>query len=139
MKLRLERFQLTTKSSIGRLYIEKTFQCFTLEDVVREVKDVHVSNWKLKGETAIPIGTYQVIVDYSNRFQKDLPRLLNVPGFEGIRIHSGNTEADTEGCILVGTAYIEDKIVNSRNAFDALMELLDAAYDRREKIEIEIA
>lgn len=138
MKLKLDRFQFTDKSTIGRLLVNGVFQCYTLEDTVREIKDVHVSNWKLPGETAIPIGTYEVIIDHSNRFGKDLPRLLHVPGFEGVRIHSGNTDKDTEGCILTGTSYAENKVYNSRMAFMPLMTLLEHAYDLNEKIEIEI-
>lgn len=138
MKLILARFQFTDKSTIGRLSVDGQFQCFTLEDTVREVEGVHVSNWKLPGETAIPIGTYEVIIDHSNRFGKDLPRLLRVPGFEGVRIHSGNTDKDTEGCILTGTSYAENKLFNSRMAFMPLMAMLEHAYDLDEKIEIEI-
>lgn len=79
---------------IGELTIDGVHQCFTLEDKVREKK--------IFGKTAIPPGRYEVTVSFSNHFQKKLPLLMNVPNFEGVRIHSGNTAKDTEGCILVG-------------------------------------
>jgi hypothetical protein len=77
-------------------------ELFTLEDAVREVPGAPVAGWKKSGVTAIPTGRFRVIIDHSEHFQKDLPHILNVPGFEGVRIHSGNTIADTEGCPLVG-------------------------------------
>ena len=76
----------------------KVYTCYTLEDPVRP-KDAP----KVWGDTAIPAGKYPVAVRFSNRFQKELPGVQNVPGFEGILIHSGNTKADTHGCILLGT------------------------------------
>jgi len=139
MKLRLDRAFLTDKSTIGRLFVDDVFQCFTLEDAQREVEGKPVKDWKIHGETAIPKGTYQIIIDYSQRFKKDLPRLLDVPGFEGVRIHSGNGPADTEGCILVGTNYVKDRVNNSRTAFMPLMTLLEQAYDISEPITIEVS
>ena len=138
MKLNLDRIKFTDNSTIGMLYVNGKFQCYTLEDRMREIEGQHVSNWKVYGKTAIPRGTYKVIIDYSNRFKKELPRLLEVPGFEGVRIHSGNTSHDTEGCILVGTSMGEDRVNSSRIAFNGLMELLDKAYDSDEQITIEI-
>jgi hypothetical protein len=94
-------------ATIGNLFWRKDSNslwvrlCWTLEDVVREKPGVPVAQWKVKGETAIPLGTYDLIVDFSNHFQKDLPHILNVPGFDGVRIHGGNKAADTEGCLLV--------------------------------------
>lgn len=112
MKLYLKRIHKTEHSTIGELYIDGKFQCYTLEDVEREVK--------IKNETAIPKGTYKIVITYSNRFKKQLPLLLNVPNFEGIRIHSGNTNHDTEGCILIGQTRSNDFIGSSRNAFNEL-------------------
>ena len=94
MNLTLKRFWFTDKSTIGCLYIDDIFECFTLEDVVREVK--------IQNETAIPEGKYQVIINWSPHFKKVLPRLVNVPNFEGVLIHTGNFPKDTGGCILVG-------------------------------------
>ena len=79
--------------TLGKMYIDGVDMCYTLEDVVREEK--------VYGETAIPAGRYRVDVTYSNRFQCDMPLVLDVPNFEGIRIHPGNTDKDTHGCILV--------------------------------------
>jgi hypothetical protein len=112
MKLYLKRIHKTEHSTIGELYIDGKFQCYTLEDVEREVK--------IKNETAIPKGTYKIVITYSNRFKKQLPLLLNVPNFEGIRIHSGNTNHNTEGCILIGQTRSNDFIGSSRNAFNEL-------------------
>lgn len=77
-------------------------ELFTLEDAVREQPGMEVSRWKLAAMTAIPTGRYRVIIDFSHRFNKDMPHILNVSGFDGVRIHSGNSPADTEGCLLVG-------------------------------------
>jgi hypothetical protein len=130
MELKLVREELTSESSIGRLYLNGAFECFTLEDRVRPVK--------VKGSTAIPYGHYEVIVSFSQRFQRPLPLLLNVPNFDGIRIHVGNEPQNTEGCILVGTEKSLNRISHSQDAFDKLFIQLQAAA-KKEKIFIEIA
>lgn len=118
MKLELIRNKSTDKSTTGRLLVDGAFQCWTLEDVVRPAKIAH--------ETAIPAGTYKVVITPSMRFARRLPLLLDVPGFEGIRIHPGNSAADTYGCILVGiAAAAKDWISGSRAAFDSLFSVLD--------------
>jgi len=119
MKLHVKRLHKTNNSTIGELTIDGIFQCYTLEDVEREVK--------IKSETAIPKGTYKVIINKSNRFKRLLPLLLDVKGFEGIRIHSGNTNHDTEGCILVGETRGKDFVGKSRKAFDKLFEKMKKA------------
>jgi hypothetical protein len=122
MNIKLRRFEFDTNYTIGKLYIDDVYFCFTLEDKVRPTGE------KVDGQTAIPYGTYSVIIDHSNRFNRDLPHVLNVPGFEGIRIHTGNTDADTEGCILLGTTWAgKDFIGNSKFAFDPFFEKLKAA------------
>lgn len=126
MKLLLKRITKTNNSTIGELYINGVFQCYTLEDKEREVK--------IKNETAITKGTYKVIINRSNRFKIDLPLLLNVPNFEGVRIHTGNSNHDTEGCILVGQTRSTDFIGNSRKAFKNLFDKMKLATN----IEIEI-
>jgi hypothetical protein len=121
MKLLLKRLHKTENSTIGELYVDGKFECYTLEDVEREVK--------IKSETAIPKGTYIVGITLSNRFKKLLPILINVPNFEGVRIHSGNTNHDTEGCILVGTTRSDDFIGNSRVAFSKLFKKMQLEKD----------
>jgi len=92
---------------------------------------------KVHGKTAIPSGTYQVAITFSNRFKKYLPLLINVPGFEGIRIHPGNTAADTEGCLLPGEFRNHNQVTNSKKAFTKLFEKLKAV-EKKEKITITI-
>lgn len=127
MKLTLKRQKSTLKATLGELYIDDVFQCYTLEDVVRKVK--------VQDKTAIPFGTYEVIINYSKRFKRMMPLLLNVPNFAGVRIHSGNTAEDTEGCILVGKKFSIDKVLDSRAAYSDLFKKMSAA---KSKILIEI-
>jgi hypothetical protein len=129
MNLRVQRNTFTDASTIGELSIDGQFECFTLEDNVRPVK--------IHGETAIPAGKYEVTITFSERFQRQLPLLMNVKNFEGIRIHPGNTAANTEGCILVGTTKTADFIGNSRAAFNALFPKIEAAL-KQEKVFIEV-
>lgn len=119
MNLILQRNTFTDKSTIGELLVDDDFFCYTLEDVVRPTK--------INGETAIPFGQYEVIVNFSNRFQRRMPLLLDVPYFTGIRIHPGNDKNNTEGCILVGESKEKDWIGDSRNAFNALFPIIDKA------------
>jgi hypothetical protein len=121
MKLKLVRDSSTDDTTIGNLYIENEWFCFTLEDKVREKK--------IYGETAIPAGTYKVVITWSPRFKRQLPLLVDVPGFDGIRIHPGNTHKDTEGCILVGE-YVEGEFLyKSKIAFDRLYTILIKSKD----------
>lgn len=113
----ISRRVFTDNSTIGDLYLDGIFQCYTLEDTCRRVK--------LDGETAIPAGEYEVVLRFSERYQSNMPRLLNVPGFSGILIHPGNTKADTRGCILVGETEYKDSIGGSRAAFNKLFSKLE--------------
>jgi hypothetical protein len=138
MKLKLQRRDFTDNSTIGAIYVDNIFQCYTLEDTDRHLED---GNAKIYGQTAIPRGRYQVIITYSNRFKKELPLLQNVPGFTGVRIHSGNGPDDTEGCILVGTGISSNKadwLLNSRAAFSVLFDRIDSALLRGEEVTLEI-
>ena len=137
MKLLLQRKPSTT-CAIGDLFIDGIFQCHTLEDVVREVPGKPISEWKIPGKTAIPAGRYQILITHSPRFKRFLPHLQNVPGFEGVRIHPGNTDADTEGCILPGRWDGKDRVLESKSAYAALVLRLDAALKRDQKIYIEV-
>jgi len=138
MLLEVRREPSANGCTLGSLYVDGAFECFTLEDVIREVPGEPVTAWKIPGATAIPSGTYQVTVNLSNRFQKLLPQLLDVPGFAGVRIHSGNCAADTEGCILVGRRRGVTTILESRLAFQALFPKIQAAISRGEPVQIRI-
>jgi hypothetical protein len=129
----------TNKSTEGSLLVNGNQFCYTLEDVVREVIGQPVSSWKVQNETAIPAGSYKVIISHSNHFNKYLPEILNVPEYAGVRIHCGNTAADTEGCILLGTFEQVDAISGSRSAFDKLFPLIQAAYAAGEEITLKIS
>lgn len=131
MRLYLKRNIYTDLSTIGELSIDGVFECYTLEDTCRRVK--------IEGKTAIPSGAYQIIINHSQRFNRDLPLLLNVPNFEGIRIHPGNTDKDTHGCILVGQAHATDFISNSVAAFDALFPKIKKAIEEDGKLYINIS
>lgn len=130
MELKLIRKVFTDKSTIGELYVNGKFECFTLEDKDRKLESGGKKEYAV---TAIPKGTYQVVNSFSNRFQKYLPELLNVPQFSGVRIHPGNKAEDSEGCILVGTTKSQDFIGNSRGAFAALFTKIKAV-EKKEKI-----
>lgn len=130
MILTLNRHPPGPTYMIGDLLVNGEFQCHTLEDIPRQVK--------VKGETAIPAGDYPVEITWSPRFNRDLPLVRGVPGFEGIRIHAGNTDKDTEGCILVGTWTGGEKISNSRDALSALMDVLQVASISKQSIRLEV-
>lgn len=132
MLLRLERAEAGRIATLGNLYVDGTFFCHTLEDVVRD------DGVKIPGETAIPYGMYPVLVTWSPRFQCRLPLIAGVPNFSGIRIHPGNTTDDTSGCVLVGEELDGDKLLRSRAAFDRLFPVLDEAQARHDQITLEI-
>lgn len=138
VKLLLERDVKTPTFTLGKLHVNTIRQFYTCENAVREVKGVSVAEWKIAGATAIPCGTYRVIINWSNRFKKFLPLLLDVEGFAGIRIHAGNTNKDTEGCILVGTMRAKSGVTNSRYAMSVLQTSMEEATKRGEVITIEI-
>ena len=135
MKLQLQRKTFTNNSTGGELYIDGTYFCDTLEDTCRNLNNGGV---KIKHETAIPKGTYSVIVNESTRFKRRLPRLLNVPQFEGVLIHAGNTASDTSGCILAGQKYANDFLSNSTPYEIEIVKRLDAAIGEGKAIIIEI-
>ncbi len=125
MRLLLERDIKTKDFTLGKLYVSGQFAAFTCEDAVREKPGLRVEEYKVPGQTAIPCGRYRVIINFSQRFQKHLPLLLDVPGFKGIRIHAGNTQHDTEGCILLGTGRKDGRVTNSRLAMSVFMPMLE--------------
>lgn len=128
MILMLDRKYKLPTYTIGKLYIDGEYFCDTLEDKDRGLTDdmtiSEISKIKIKKETAIPTGTYKITITYSNRFKKNMPLINDVKGFEGIRIHSGNTDKDTEGCILVGFNKIKGNVINSRDTYNKLFSIL---------------
>lgn len=127
--------------TIGKMYIDGDYFCDTLEDRVRDInKNGKFDNGEVKvaGETAIPYGRYQVVVTMSPRFKRELPRLLNVPNFEGILIHRGNTDKDSSGCILVGENKVKGKVINSTPYEQKLVSILKDVQNKGEGIWITI-
>ncbi len=120
MILTLVRFQSDSQLTLGKLYIDGIFQCFTLEDEFRVPK--------VRGETRIPAGSYRLELTYSPKFtpsyKHDLILVKDVPGFSGIRIHKGNFENETDGCILVGTTIFKNSLTGSGKAYNALYPIL---------------
>lgn len=133
MNITVVREKFTPKSTISKMYIDGKFECYTLEDVVRPSTDP-----KVYGETAIPKGQYQLTIDYSPKYKRNMCHILNVPGFEGIRIHSGNKAEDTEGCLLVGTAMSEDFISGSKSAYSSFYPKVEKAFEAGDLITITI-
>ena len=141
MRLRLERKYFKDTYTIGNLYVDGTFFSNTLEDKNRDVnKNGKFDNDEVKiyGETCIPFGTYKIVVNMSPKFKRELPRLLNVPSFEGVLIHRGNTAKDTAGCILVGENRAIGKVLNSTSCEEKLVKMMKEAIARGEEITIEI-
>ena len=141
MKLRLERKYFKETYTIGNLYINGSFFSNTLEDKNRDVnKNGKFDNGETKiyGETCIPFGTYKIILTMSPKFKRELPRLLNVPSFEGVLIHRGNTAKDSAGCILIGENKAVGKVLNSTPYEERLVKIIKNAILRGEEVTIEI-
>ena len=153
MKLLVDRKWKKNTYTIGRFFVNGTLFCNSLEDKDRGLKKtdplMSIIKQKVYGETAIPTGIYKVDMEtvspkysavkwYYNLCKGKLPRLKNVPGFEGILIHPGNTALDTLGCILVGKNTAVGKITESKDTFAKLYKMMKAAHDKGEEITIEI-
>ena len=153
MQLHLLREPTRQGATLGALYVDGVWQCWTIEDALREVNtqaahvaathggptlDAWVRSWKVAGQTAIPAGTYPVTITYSPRFGRQLPLVGQVPGFEGIRIHPGNTIADTEGCILPGADRDRTRVLRSRVAFQVVYETIEGALGRGEAVTLTV-
>ncbi len=134
MKLRVERLWKKDTYTIGKLYVDDKYFCNTLEDTVRDLS----KEKKIPGKTAIPYGEYKVVFNWSPKFGRNLPRLLNVPAFEGILIHPGNTANDSAGCILVGKNTEVGRLTESRYTSDKLNVLIEDTQRKGESITIEI-
>lgn len=135
LRLTLIRKEFTEEATLGELYVDDDFACFTLEDAVRAdpKPETPQNEAKVPGETAIPEGEYQVLITVSPRFKRLLPLLIDVPGYDGVRLHPGNTTEDTIGCILVGDQIDHSTpiptIRKSRIAFERLFrEMQQAPY-----------
>lgn len=134
MRLTLKRVAKRDTYTIGKLYVDGQYWCDTLEDRVRDLTKEN----KIPGQTAIPAGTYDVVVNISPKFKRLLPRLLNVPHFEGILIHRGNTDKDSAGCILPGENRAVGKVLNSTYWEKRITDHLLAAQDKGEDIKITV-
>ena len=128
MRLTLVRIANRPTYCIGKLYIDGKWFCDTIEDTDRglcdEMSEKEILERKVKGETAIPTGIYQVLITYSPKYKKQMPLINNVKGYSGIRIHSGNTSKDTEGCLIVGKNKEIGKVLESRITYNALFKKL---------------
>ena len=142
MRLTLQRKYMKNDYTIGNLYVDGVFLCNTLEDTDRGLtQDMpidEIDRLKVKGRTAIPTGSYSVGWTWSPRFGRYLPILYNVPGYEGVRIHSGNNADDTEGCILPGKNDKVGWVSNSRHYCNELFPLIENAVKRGERATIDI-
>lgn len=140
MKITVQRRPSYAYATVGALYIDGVQRCYTLEDEVRERTGIPVSEWKVKDATAIPAGTYRVTLELSTRFGPDTLTINDVPGFTSIRMHAGNTSADTEGCLLLGMKAMASSIVGgtSKPAVDLIKGLVKAAIASGDEVTIEI-
>lgn len=140
MRLTLKRIANKKDYCIGKLYINGKYFCDTLEDVDRGLDDSmsedEIKQLKVKTQTAIPCGIYTVLLTYSPKYKKVMPLINNVKGYSGIRIHSGNSSKDTEGCLLVGKNTVVGRLTDSRNTFNALFKRLQQKGSNKITIEI---
>lgn len=140
MKIKLVRDTFGSTFTKGKLYIDNKFIAYTIEDTDRHIEKTGCKA-KVQDTTCIPRGTYKVIIDFSNHFKKDLIHILNVPCFEGVRLHSGNSSKDTEGCIIVGYTDVDhakDWIGTSRPAVDDIQAKVRGAIGAGHTVTIEI-
>ena len=141
MKLLLKRMARKDSYTIGKLYINDEYFCDTLEDkdrgLTQSMSLAEISKKKIYSQTAIPSGTYLVTITHSNKYKRKMPLINDVPGYAGIRIHSGNTHQDTAGCILVGKNKAVGKVLESRATYQKLFEILSNV-DSNEQIQITI-
>lgn len=142
MEIRVKRIARKDGYTIGQMSLNNEYFCDTLEDTDRGLKDTMQVNEilakKVKAQTAIPTGKYDVILTFSPRFKRVLPLLLNVPGYQYIRVHNGNRPDSTEGCLLVGENKAKGQVLNSRATLEKLMSVLLECEKRKEKVTITI-
>lgn len=142
MEIQVNRIARKDGYTIGRMSLNGVYFCDTLEDTDRGLNSTmsvdEILSKKRKGITAIPTGKYDVILTFSPRFKRVLPLLLNVPGYQYIRVHNGNRPNSTEGCLLVGENKAKGQVLNSRATLEKLMSILLDCEKRKEKISITI-
>lgn len=140
MEIIVNRIARKDGYTIGRMSLNNEYFCDTLEDTDRGLKNTmsvdEILSKKRKGITAIPTGKYDVILTFSPRFKRVLPLLLSVKGYEGVRVHAGNTNKDTEGCLLIGENKAKGQVLNSRATLEKLMSILLDCEKRKEKVTI---
>lgn len=133
MKLTLIRIANRPTYCIGKLYIDGEYFCDVIEDTDRGLDNSmsveEILKKKIKGETAIPTGVYKIEITYSPKYKRMMPLLIGVKGYSGIRIHSGNTSKDTEGCLLVGRNTKVGMVTESRITYQKLFARLQKAKD----------
>lgn len=142
MDIQVNRIARRDGYTIGRMSLNEIYFCDTLEDTDRGLNSTmsvdKILAKKIKAQTAIPTGKYDVILTFSPRFKRVLPLLLNVPGYQYIRVHNGNRPDSTEGCLLVGENKVKGQVLNSRATLERLMSVLLECEKRKEKISITI-
>lgn len=142
MEIQVNRIARKEGYTIGRMSLNGVYFCDTLEDTDRGLNATmsldEILAKKVKAQTAIPTGKYDVILTFSPRFKRVLPLLLNVPGYQYIRVHNGNRPDSTEGCLLVGENKAKGQVLNSRATLEKLMSVLLECEKRKEKISITI-
>ena len=129
MRIELVRIAFKSTYTIGKLYVDGKYFSDVLEDVDRgldsSMTESEILEKKVKGQTAIPTGHYVINITYSPKYKRMMPLLLDVKGFSGIRIHSGNTAKDTEGCLLVGKNKKVGKVLESRDTYQRLFKMME--------------
>ena len=142
MEIEVRRTEFYPECTHGKLYIDDEYLCDTLEDQDRDFnRDGDITDkgeGKVYGQTAIPRGRYELVLKVSARFGKTLPTILNVPGFTGVLIHSGNTPEETKGCILLGARQKRGRVMNSRFFMLRFMEIVKPAFEEGEKIYLSV-
>lgn len=140
MRLKMVRKHLGNEFTEGKLFIGDGFECYTVEDTDRKLEKLGCEA-KVQDKTCIPRGLYKVTISFSTRFKKHLIEVLNVPCFKGIRIHSGNSSKDTEGCIIVGKSNARDDdnwVSESKVAYEALHKKVKQALSAGEEVFLEV-
>ena len=142
MELKLERKYRSNNYCIDKLYINGKYFSDALEDPDRGLTDTmsleEIQKIKIKGNTCIPYGTYNITITYSPRFKRNLPLINNVKGFEGIRVHNGNTPQDSSGCVLLGFNKIKGQVIDSKVTVNKFIDIVQNALNKGEKVTIEI-